>query len=204
MNFLEMSKEEYDKYMCETYPELFIKRHAPKTETCMCWGFKIGKGWYELLNDTCKKVDIIREETGAEVFFQQIKSKFAGARFYHDYTPSDKVNVLWYTIINDIVASACNESCYICEDCGVHRSSAINLGNWLHALCPDCFRGMGEARGTSKEIIEGAIVRSAKIERVKNYSNACSHETLDAIIDLIEGYKDPKPKIDIDWYSDID
>jgi hypothetical protein len=43
-------KEELDKLLCEKYPKMMVNRHKPMTETCMCWGFDCGDGWYNILN----------------------------------------------------------------------------------------------------------------------------------------------------------
>jgi len=42
-----------DKYLCEKYPDLFSERHKSMQETCMCWGFEHGDGWFHLLDITC-------------------------------------------------------------------------------------------------------------------------------------------------------
>ena len=43
-------KQELDKLLCEKYPKMLINRHAPMTETCMCWGFSCGDGWFNILD----------------------------------------------------------------------------------------------------------------------------------------------------------
>lgn len=42
-----------DNTLCEKYPEIFRDRHAPSSETCMCWGFDCGDGWYPLIDALC-------------------------------------------------------------------------------------------------------------------------------------------------------
>lgn len=49
-------KEELDKKLCETYPKIFRDRHAPMTQTAMCWGFDCGDGWYNIINKLCKLI----------------------------------------------------------------------------------------------------------------------------------------------------
>ena len=49
-------KEELDNYLCQTYPKLFVNRHADKMETCMCWGFECGDGWFNILNQLCNNI----------------------------------------------------------------------------------------------------------------------------------------------------
>lgn len=44
-------REELDKQLVEKYPLLYRDRHAPMTETAMCWGFCCGDGWYNLIDN---------------------------------------------------------------------------------------------------------------------------------------------------------
>jgi hypothetical protein len=43
-------KQELDRLLCEKYPKMMVNRHKPMMETCMCWGFECGDGWYNILN----------------------------------------------------------------------------------------------------------------------------------------------------------
>jgi len=43
-------RQELDKLLCEKYPKMMVNRNLPMTETCMCWGFDCGDGWYNILN----------------------------------------------------------------------------------------------------------------------------------------------------------
>ena len=43
-------KQELDKLLCERYPKVMINRNKPMQETCMCWGFDCGDGWFNILN----------------------------------------------------------------------------------------------------------------------------------------------------------
>lgn len=49
-------REELDKLLCERYPKLFVNRHASEQETCMCWGFACGDGWFNILNALCSNI----------------------------------------------------------------------------------------------------------------------------------------------------
>lgn len=49
-------REELDKLLCERYPKLFVNRHASAQETCMCWGFACGDGWFNILNALCSNI----------------------------------------------------------------------------------------------------------------------------------------------------
>ena len=43
-------KQELDKLLCEKYPKMMVNRNKNMQETCMCWGFDCGDGWYNILD----------------------------------------------------------------------------------------------------------------------------------------------------------
>jgi hypothetical protein len=43
-------KQELDKLLCEKYPKMMVNRNKSMQETCMCWGFECGDGWFNILN----------------------------------------------------------------------------------------------------------------------------------------------------------
>ena len=43
-------KQELDKLLCEKYPKMMVNRNKPMMETCMCWGFDCGDGWFNILD----------------------------------------------------------------------------------------------------------------------------------------------------------
>ena len=43
-------REELDKLLCEKYPKMMVNRTKPMMETCMCWGFECGDGWFNILD----------------------------------------------------------------------------------------------------------------------------------------------------------
>jgi hypothetical protein len=49
-------REELDKKLCEKYPEIFAQRNGDMRETCMCWGFDCGNGWYNILDALCTNI----------------------------------------------------------------------------------------------------------------------------------------------------
>lgn len=40
---------ELDKKLVKRFPVLYQDRNSPMTQTCMCWGFDCGDGWFEIL-----------------------------------------------------------------------------------------------------------------------------------------------------------
>ena len=49
-------RQELDEKLCAKYPKLFRDRHAPMTVTCMCWGFDVGDGWYNIIDALCGNI----------------------------------------------------------------------------------------------------------------------------------------------------
>lgn len=47
---------ELDAQLCAKYPLIFRDRHAPMTETCMCWGLDCGDGWYNIIDQLCHNI----------------------------------------------------------------------------------------------------------------------------------------------------
>lgn len=48
--------KELDGKLVKRFPKLFRDRYAPMTETCMCWGFECGDGWYNILESLCESI----------------------------------------------------------------------------------------------------------------------------------------------------
>ena len=78
-------KKELQNKLFEKYPKIFRQKDLPKQETCMCWGFQCGDGWYDLIDTLCsciqRRVDY---KGGNQVEATQVKTKFGGLRFYTD------------------------------------------------------------------------------------------------------------------------
>jgi len=142
---MSMSADEFDKYMCQTYPEMFINRNLPMSQTCMCWGFCIGKGWYSVLDSLCSEIKLIQKTTGIIVIFDQIKEKYGGARFYcHVDTEksilSKEETSTWDKIIDTLVSYAESKCDYICASCGKDRYEIISIGGWTYDECSECLK----------------------------------------------------------------
>jgi len=43
-------KQKLDKLLCEKYPKMMVNRNKSMMETCMCWGFECGDGWFNILD----------------------------------------------------------------------------------------------------------------------------------------------------------
>jgi hypothetical protein len=127
-------KQDLDNYLCTTYPKLFVNRNKPMTETCMCWGFECGNGWFNILNQLCQNIQHHLDwknrdgQVVPQVTVDQVKEKFGTLRFY--YTGGDDY-------ISGLVSMAESMSGVTCESCGNIAESGSN-GGWVRTICTPC------------------------------------------------------------------
>jgi hypothetical protein len=125
-------KQELDNQLCEKYPKIFADRHKPMTETCMCWGFECGDGWYNILDQLCNNIQHYidwknrKEEIVPQVVAEQVKEKFGTLRFY--YRGGDDY-------IEGMVRMADSMSSILCEECG--DTGKQRYGGWIRTLCDE-------------------------------------------------------------------
>jgi len=126
-------KQELDRLLCEKYPKMMVNRNLPMTETCMCWGFDCGDGWYNILNQLMGNIQHHIDwknrngEVVPQVILDQVKEKFGTLRFY--YTGGDDY-------ISGLVSMAEAMSGVTCEGCG--NVGERKGGGWVHTYCEPC------------------------------------------------------------------
>ena len=104
-------KNELDTLLCQRYPLIFADRHRPMLETCMCWGFSCGDGWFDLIDALCERLQFWTDHNRApQVVAAQVKEKFGALCFYPRGAASSEQNgMIW-------MAQAM--SARICDQCG--------------------------------------------------------------------------------------
>lgn len=133
-------KQELDKLLCERYPKMMVNREKSMMETCMCWGFECGDGWFNILDQLMGNIQHHidwknkKEEVVVQVTLDQVKEKFGTLRFY--YTGGDD-------IIDGMVRMAESMSGVTCEECG-NPGKRIG-GGWVTTVC--------EEHATARDII---------------------------------------------------
>jgi hypothetical protein len=131
-------KQELDEQLCKNYPKMMVNRHAPMTETAMCWGFSCGDGWFNILDKLMGNIQHHIDwknkngEVVTQVTLDQVKEKFGTLRFY--YTGGDDY-------ISGLVSMAESISSVTCEECG--KPGKQVGGGWITTLCKE----HAEARG---------------------------------------------------------
>jgi hypothetical protein len=127
-------RQELDKLLCEKYPKMMVNRNKDMMETCMCWGFECGDGWYNILNQLMGNIQHHIDwknrngEVVPQVTLDQVKEKFGTLRFY--YTGGDEY-------ISGMVTLAEAMSGCTCESCGNPAERDSN-GGWVHTICEPC------------------------------------------------------------------
>lgn len=132
-------KEELDKQLVEKYPKIFVNRYKSMQETCMCWGFECGSGWYDLIDNLCGKIQHYldhgtpfrkaKSKQIEQVVADQVKEKYGTLCFY--YSGGNEY-------IRGLVDMAESLSYSICENCG-NSGKFINDG-WCKVRCDKCLQ----------------------------------------------------------------
>jgi hypothetical protein len=127
-------RDELDNALCVKYPKIFAQRNMAMTETCMCWGFCCGDGWYEILDSLCGHIQSHidwqnknheKHPVVEQVVAVQVKEKFGGLRFYYD--GGDET-------IRGMVRMAESWAANTCETCGDKGKHRVD-GGWHYVSC---------------------------------------------------------------------
>jgi len=196
-NFLEMSKKQFDDYMCKTYPSQFDQRNLTMDKTCMRWGFCVGSGWYYYLDEMCSQLDLIQKVTGIRVSFTQIKEKYASGRFYHiikktdDILKDENIINIWCKLIDTIISQYEEFVGHICEKTGKHICDPIVIGSWHYSLSEGGFLLEYPERAEQLEKFKKSEKYKEKIEDMLAF---CNDEEYDSIMKYMEKILENKKK----------
>jgi hypothetical protein len=125
-------RQELDAQLCEKYPLMMVNRNKDMKETCMCWGFECGDGWFNILDQLMGSIQHHidwknkKEQVVPQVTLDQVKEKFGTLRFY--YSGGDEY-------IHGLVSMAESMSAVTCETCG--KPGAQQRGGWIRTLCEE-------------------------------------------------------------------
>jgi hypothetical protein len=139
-------REELDKALVEKYPLIFKNRYGDMKETCMCWGFECGDGWYQILDSLCANIQghidwqnknfekgFTQYKQVPQVVAVQVKEKFGGLRFYYEGGDDH---------ISGMVRMAESWAANTCEECGA--PGTVRQGGWIRTLCDEHERAYQE------------------------------------------------------------
>lgn len=121
---------ELDQRLVTTFPNLYRQRHLSMRETCMCWGFECGNGWFQLIWDLSEKLEAmilaLPESEREHCSASQVKEKFGTLRFYM----SSETEEMTATI-----QEAEERSAVTCETCG--EPGKLTGTGWLRTSCDE-------------------------------------------------------------------
>jgi len=136
-------RDELDEALCKKYPKIFKMRNATAQESCMCWGFSHGDGWYDILDAACANIQShtdwkrktepyagMSDEEFCDIHqpvAAQVKEKFGGLRFYVDNCDD---------YVRGVIAMTESMSYRTCEYCG--SQGVKRPGGWIKTLCDPC------------------------------------------------------------------
>ena len=126
-------RQELDSLLCEKYPKMMVNRNKHMQETCMCWGFECGDGWFNILDKLMGNIQHHidwknrKEEVVAQVTLDQVKEKFGTLRFY--YSGGDDA-------IDGMVRMAESMSGVTCEECSAPAQT--HGPGWIRTICEPC------------------------------------------------------------------
>jgi len=152
-------KQELDRLLCERYPKMMVNRNALMTETCMCWGFDCGDGWFNILDQLMGNIQnhidwnnknfekgYAQYKQVPQVTLDQVKEKFGTLRFY--YTGGDDV-------IDGMVRMAESMSGVTCEECSAPAET--HGPGWIRTICKPCEEQLEIDRAESLKEYENKI-----------------------------------------------
>lgn len=130
---------EKTKKLCDKYPDLYQKDF---------W-FECDDGWYDLIDtlSSCIQQEVKtrmfnasteEEREQCRVVAVQVKSKFAGLRFYANFDSPE---------ISGMIRHAESMSYRICEACGNKASSKKSSRGWLFTMCDTCWEDAQQKLG---------------------------------------------------------
>jgi hypothetical protein len=151
-----MKKELEDKIFNE-FPHLF-RYEGDLRNSLMSFGFECGDGWFDIIYELAKKINIewekLNEEDQKTCYVQQVKEKFASLRWYQ---------TLETKAMTKAIQQAEHKSEKTCEDCG-NPGSTKGTG-WFFTLCDVC----NDARELRKKVSHTPFKYKSLVIMINNF-----------------------------------
>lgn len=176
-------RQEYDTYLCENFPNLYRNRHGDMRTTALCWGFEIGDGWYEIVKELSRELELeilkLPKADREYACASQVKEKYGGLRFYMH---SETNEMSW------LIREAEQRASKTCEQCG-SSAKCRNENGWYTTLCDKCYLDRAASAVVRQCLYSTEVCdREAKCVRLKNET-----ELYSSIADLLDAYFDILP-----------
>ena len=135
-------KPELQRKLAGKYPDLFVewKRDLDTRNPISQRGIECEDGWYDILDRMSKEIQSFCDETKTELWYAQIKEKFAELRVYYDFKDLHNVSEENKERLSKIIRKYVEESNVTCEDCGSKdKDVEKRKGGWVRTLCTSCY-----------------------------------------------------------------
>jgi len=136
--------DDVDRKLCELFPEIFKDRHNSSSDNQMVRGFNCGEGWYTIIVDLCKKLEVLSYLSGLDIRAGSVFEKYGKLKFGYNITEDDKwrsfdqeIQTQIKHIINDLIGRSESRSCKVCEICG-QNGKLDQVRGWFSTRCPVC------------------------------------------------------------------
>jgi len=152
-------RKELDELLCVKYPKIFRDRNAPMNQTCMCWGFDCGDGWFNIIDMLCANIqghiDRVERQRDSTIKWNEnvndpnfewmsfVKREERPVPELVDQVVAVQVKEKFGTLrfyynggddfINGLERMAESMSAVTCEECG--NPGTITKGGWIRTLC---------------------------------------------------------------------
>lgn len=125
---------DFDKKICERFPEFFVNRDKTMQESCMYWGFEMGPGWRPVLWELCEKLEVLTKPYNLILHFDQIKEKYGSLRAYYSIQNLKPEYKLVDDMISDLVNEYEDKCNHICAISGKYYEDKIG-DRWIYDIC---------------------------------------------------------------------
>jgi hypothetical protein len=152
-------RKELDELLCEKYPKIFRDRNAPMNQTCMCWGFNCGDGWFNIIDQLCANIqgyiNNVEQRRNSTIKWNEnvndpdfewvafVKREERPVPELVDQVVAVQVKEKFGTlrfyyhggddVIDGMVGMAESMSAVTCEECG--NPGTDTKGGWIRTLC---------------------------------------------------------------------
>lgn len=120
---------EKEKKIREAFPSLFRDVNRSVRESCMAFGCEHADGWFDLLWETCEKLQAAADKLEADLYLTQVKEKYGQLTIYLSSYEDE---------FEEIISDAEDRSASICEECGDTETAKLNTKGWITCLCDKC------------------------------------------------------------------
>lgn len=133
---------------------LYCQKDLPMSETCMCWGWECGEGWYNALRKASCRLEALNmlcyDKYKVRIQADQVKEKFGTLRFYYsvlcdseERTDAQEVMIEYLEAEADKIIREAEDECYnTCEECGsqigTDWSPRCETSGWIRYICSRC------------------------------------------------------------------